>query len=322
MNAETTGNLMNLFKVKGLLLLLMSVSCLPKESPFSLHENNQGIELLENERPVFFYQREPKTSTEATFNNYLHPLYNLKGDTLTEEFPEDHPHHRGIFWAWHQLYIEDKSVGDGWTMENISTKVVSTETKLGMKAAELNAHVLWKSSVFQNGVPFAEEHTSIIVHQQQPGIRKIDFEISLKALVPAVQIGGSEDIKGYGGFCARIKLPKSITFTSANGSVIPLEGQVVAGSWMDFSQYDSIQQVESGLAILCHPDTPNYPAPWILRQTGSMQNIVYPGEKRINLSMDEPTILRYRLIIHHGNASTTKIASLQLEYEQETINDN
>ncbi len=276
----------------------------------------QGIELLEDDHPVFFYQRAPKLSTEKyAFNNYLHPLYDLKGDTLTEEFPEDHPHHRGIFWAWHQVYMGDKGVGDNWMMENISLDVITANTLISKEEAQLNAEVLWTSSAIQNGEPFLEEHTSIVVHQRQSNIRKIDFEISLKALVPGVQLGGSTDVKGYGGFCARIKLPKSLVFTSVDGSVTPAEEQVVAGAWMDFSSLDSSRLAESGLAILCHPSTPNYPAPWILRQTGSMQNIVFPGTNRVELSMETPTVLRYRLIIHDGNAKMADIAALQSEYE-------
>ncbi len=302
------------------LLVLISFGCsmpMTTTSPFSIHESSDGIELREDGQPVFFYQRQPKASAEnKVYNNYLHPLYDLNGDTITEEFPEDHPYHRGIFWAWHQLYIHDQSVGDGWIMEDITQDVVGVESTLDKEEAQLNAHVLWKSEKFENRKPFVEEHTSITVHQQQPEYRIIDFEISLKALVPGVQLGGSNDIKGYGGFCARIKLPKSLSFTSSDGPVSPHEGQVVAGAWMDFSHYDSARQEERGLAILCHPSTPNYPAPWILRQTGSMQNIVFPGAKRIELSMDKPTILRYRLIIHNGNATKANIAAYQKEFEQ------
>jgi hypothetical protein len=303
-----------------MLSVIIILSCSsPKETktPFIVNESSQGIELLENDRPVFFYQREPKTSAEKyVLNNYLHPLYDLNGDALTEEFPEDHPYHRGIYWAWHQLFVEDHSIGDGWTMEDISMDVVNVTTTVDEEEAQLHTQVLWKSSLFENGKPFAEEHTSMIVHRQQGDIRKIDFEISLRALVPLVLIGGSEDVKGYGGFCARIKLPKGMVFTSDEGPIVPQEGQVVVGALMDFSHYDSTRQVESGLAILCHPSTPNYSAPWILRQSGSMQNIVFPGAERIELPMDRPTILRYRLVIHNGNAVKADIAALQSEYEQ------
>ena len=37
--------------------------------------------------------------------NYVHPLLDLDGEPLTEDFPADHPHHRGVFWAWHQVRI-------------------------------------------------------------------------------------------------------------------------------------------------------------------------------------------------------------------------
>ena len=69
----------------------------------------------------------------------------------------------------------------------------------------------------------------------EAGIRKIDFEITLKALVKGLQIGGSADQKGYGGFCVRMRLPDSLVFTSENGPVTPQELQIEAGPWMDFS---------------------------------------------------------------------------------------
>ena len=305
------------------LLIIIIVACSSPNStrsPFTIRQNSQGIELMENDHPVFFYQRQPKASAEnKVYSNYLHPLYDLNGDTITEEFPEDHPYHRGIFWAWHQLYIHDKSIGDGWIMEDVDLEVVNLKTVLNREDAMLTANVLWESSNLENGKAFIEEQTKILVHRSQPGIRKIDFEISLKALVPGVELGGSADKKGYGGFCARIRLPKSLTFISSGGVVTPQEGQVIAGPWMDFSHYDSTRQKESGMAILCHPSTPNYPAPWILRQNGSMQNIVFPGTKRIVLLMDKAIVLRYRSIIHNGNPDKANVAVLQSEYEQQVF---
>jgi hypothetical protein len=39
---------------------------------------------------------------------------NVNGNILTEDFPKDHLHHRGVFWAWHQVLIGDKKMGDAW----------------------------------------------------------------------------------------------------------------------------------------------------------------------------------------------------------------
>lgn len=288
-----------------------------QKSAFTFKENDQGVQLLENNKPVFFYQRKTKLlSGQYNCNNYLHPLYSLAGDTLTEESPKDHPYHRGIFWAWHQHYIDNKSVGEGWIVEGISQDVVNVQKELINGTAQFNLSVLWKSSLYQNGKPYIEEKTKIIVYPKEQDVRKIDFEISLKALVPGVQIGGSDDEKGYGGFCPRVKLPDGLIFTSTDGPVKPQNTQIKAGPWMDLSGAYGRNGEISGLTILCHPSTPNYPAPWILRQKASMQNVVFPGRERINVSMEKPIVLRYRLIIHNGNAGSVNIPKLQAEYSK------
>jgi hypothetical protein len=288
-----------------------------QKSPFLFKETDQGIELLENGNPVFFYQRKPKSLTgQYVCNNYLHPLYSINGDILTEEFPPDHLYQRGVFWTWHQLYVENKSIGDGWINDGISQDVLNVKTEKSKDRAEVNLEVMWKSSAFQNGKPFMVEHTTIIVHQRESDFRKIDFEITLDPLVPGFQIGGSADEKGYGGFCARIKLPDDLIFTSENGPATPQDLQIKAGPWMDFSGGFGNDSEVSGLTILCHPGTPNYPEPWILRAKGSMQNIVFPGQNRISIPMEKPVVLRYRIIIHNGNAGSLNIPQLQLEYEK------
>ncbi len=297
-------------------------SCYSQESKsdFSFISTEKGVELLENGKPVFFYEKLPKSLTgKYICNNYIHPLYSLSGDTLTEEFPADHPYHRGIFWAWHQVYIDGKTVGDGWIMENTETEVINVKTITNNHSVQLKLNVLWKSPLFENRKPFLSEHTTITVHPLHDAVRKIDFAIALKSLVPGVEIGGSDDEKGYGGLCARIKLPEDLKFTSANGPIIPQTLQIKAGDWMDFSGSFSVNGETSGVSILCHPETPNYPASWILRSKTSMQNIVFPGRKRIEVPTDEPLVLYYRLIVHNGNANSINLTKLQSEYERTVL---
>jgi hypothetical protein len=287
------------------------------QSPFTFTEKNQGIELFENGRPVYFYQQEPKSIDKKYIcNNYLHPLFSIDGDTLTEEFPADHPYHRGIYWAWHQIYIDNQSLGDGWIMENISEEVTQIHSEILNKLARLNLEVKWKSPIYKDGKPFMSENTTIWVHQLTGEIRLIDFEIRLNALVPGISIGGSDDEKGYGGFCARIKLPENLIFTSSTGPVIPQTLQIKAGPWMDFSGSFGKTDKINGITILCHPSTPNWPEPWILRQVTSMQNIVFPGRNRIGIPPDKPVILRYRIVVHNGSAGKIDIEKLQEDYNK------
>ncbi|MDY0099088.1 MAG: PmoA family protein [Bacteroidales bacterium] len=290
------------------LFLVGFSSCINKRNDlFNFLESEQGISLYERGKPVYYYQKEPKIlQNEYICNNYLHPLYSLDGDTLTEESPADHPYHRGVFWAWHQVFIDTISVADGWIMQDLSLEVSGIKTEVTGSSASLKAEVLWKSPNWRYNKPFIKENTLITVHNSDKQSRRVDFEIRLRALVPDVSIGGSNDEKGYGGLCFRIKMPDDLVFISERGQVEAQTGQIEAGPWLDISGSLGREGEKCGITIYCDTITPNFPAPWILRQTGSMQNIVFPGRQRLNLPADSDVILRYQVLIHKGDKANLK----------------
>jgi len=304
-----------------LFLMVCCSSAEKNNSPFIITEKDQNIELREDSALVLVYQKKPKTLTgEYVCNNYIHPLFNLNGDVMTEEFPPDHPYHRGVFWAWHQLYIDNIRLGDGWTNDSITQEVVKAEYERTPVMAQFKLDVLWRSLVYGGGKPFMDEKTTITVHKRDSSFRKIDFDIRLSARVPGLQIGGSSDQKGYGGFSVRVRLDDSLIFTSYEGLVKPQDLQIKAGPWMDISGRFDITPVISGITILSHPSMPDYPEPWILRQKGSMQNVVFPGQERIDVHVNKPVVLHYRLLIHNGSASSLNIPGLQEEYARIEFN--
>jgi hypothetical protein len=86
---------------------------------------------------------------------------------------------------------------------------------------------------------------------------------------------------------------------------------------MDLSGRFDESDTQSGVAILSHPSLPVFPPAWILRQQPGMQNVVYPGRQAVPLSSIKPTELRYRLVIHRGDAKQARIDQLQAKYERE-----
>lgn len=312
---------MNLQNVANRIAAVVLFSCVaatfPPENAFAqltATPNDSGFLITENGQPVLQYQL-TTTSKAGKWprSNYVHPLYNLDGDAITEDFPDDHGHHRGVFWAWHQVSAGDVKLGDAWICEDFQWDTQAKKaTSPTADSISIQAHVHWKSPQLQsaNGqlTPVVSEHTSITVHAQQPTHRAIDFDIRLKALVPDVRIGGSDDEKGYGGFSPRLKLTKQQTFSSAMGEIEPEKKAIAAGPWIDLS--DS----KWGLAILTHPQNPGSPQPWILRRQRSMQNAVYPGRQPVSISTELETRLRYRLVIHRGSPSGLDFSKLQAEY--------
>ncbi|MEN3324715.1 DUF6807 family protein [Mariniflexile soesokkakense] len=282
------------------------------------------VSFVEGTDSILNYQVAEKSLNDTyKRTNYIHPLYTLDSEVLTEDFPEDHPHHRGIFWAWHQLYIGAKRMGDGWEIENFTWDVTSVkELKQLDNSKAIEAEVLWKSNQWLdthgNEKPMVKETTTIKVYPKEKNYRQIDIEISILALEEDMRIGGSEDAKGYGGFSPRIKLTDDIIFTSSKGQVTPTNLPVKADSWMDISGSLGKEGKQAGLSILCHPKNPEPSNQWILRAKRSMQNAVfpYPGATPIPLSNIQPTILRYRLIIHEGGINTIDTPTIYEDYSK------
>lgn len=279
---------------------------------------------LEDTDTILNYQIAEK-SLNGTYKraNYIHPLYTLDGSVLTEDFPKDHPHHRGIFWAWHQLYVDNKRMGDGWDIKDFHWDITSVkEVKQIDNSKAIQTQVLWKSNQWLNTdgteKPLVKETTTIAVYPKTLNYRLIDIEISLLALEEDMRIGGSEDEKGYGGFSPRIKLPEDVVFTSGNQQITPTNLPLEAEHWMDISGTFGNSNTPAGITILCHPNNPKPSNQWILRAKRSMQNAVYPypGAKPVPLSNTQPTTLRYRLIVHDGNTKALDFESLFNSYSK------
>ena len=270
---------------------------------FDIAKYSDEIVISENGKPVLHYQRATRSILgQYRRSNYIHPLYNLDGTVITEDFPLDHLHQRGIFWAWHQVLQGENRLGDGWECRDITWDVISADTSPSTSGGVLlETEVLWKSALFRDSsgemIPFIKENAAITVHPAAAGSRMIDFEIRILALEPEIYLGGSEDEKGYGGFSPRVVLPEDVAFQGFTGPVTPRVNAVNAGPFVDITGTFSGDS-RSGITIIQHPANPDFPQGWILRSLNSMQNPAYPGQEPVKVSTTDPLILRYRLVLH------------------------
>jgi len=314
-----------LLTVSGILILLAPFAdcATAARHLIDISHTDGGFVITEGRDKVMVYQRKHKSlDGKYTRANYIHPLYGLDGQVLTEDFPRDHPHHRGVFWAWHQLWLGDAKVGDPWATQDSQWDVYEAKIMTpNSKSRALRLGLYWTSPLRTDSagkpVPLVKETTTITVHCAENDMRKIDFRIELLALQNDMRLGGSEDAKGYGGFSMRIKLSKGLAFTGTDGPVEPTTLSLEAGPWIDISGNFAGAGKTNGIAILTHKSCPGYPHRWILRRSGSCQNAAWPGRDPVPLSKTKPIILNYRLIIHRGNASDISFDKLQAEYNSE-----
>ncbi len=288
------------------LFFVMILSCTTR---WEITEDSNGILLSENGRKVFFYQKAPKSyQGKSERNNYLHPLYGLNEQILTQDFPldthTDHLHQRGVYWAWHQVYIGNRRIGDAWLNIDFEWHVTAAKVKEYRDSCVLSGNVLWKSPLWldEQGEKkaFAREDISLTVHPARDNFRVLDFSICIFALEDSLFIGGSEDDKGYGGFSIRLDPGEGLSFKNESGKVEPTRNAVEAGPWMNIIGDWDESVADEGVIMVSHPDNPNHPQPWIIRTEKSMQNAMYPGRTPHMIPLDQPLHLRYRLIIYQG----------------------
>ncbi|MCC5939279.1 MAG: PmoA family protein [Lunatimonas sp.] len=278
------------------LSLFLIAATVSSAQQLSWKSNDQGFELIEAGKTRLFYQTATKDKDgKYPRANYIHPLYDLNGEVITEDFPDDHLHHRGIFWTWHQLYVDGKRVADPWVSEGISWNVQQvTPQVIDEEQALLEAVITWQV----NGQEVVEELLHMHYERVDPELYKLTIDIQLKPLAKNVQIGGSEDPKGYGGFSPRIKLSETTGFYDQHGAVVPNELPVAAGPWMNITRQGP---EDPGVVILGEPEKlPSYQG-WILRKKNSMQNMAFPGREPLTLPEKEPYLhFRNQLLVHLG----------------------
>lgn len=298
-----------------------SVVHLIDEGGVTIEKVDGGYLFTENGHKIMRYVRDPISRKDGHYKrgHYVHPLYALDGTRMSDDMPEDHPHHRGIFWAWSQLWLGEKMIGQPWEQKGLLWQVDGVKTLRTDGSASIECEVTWNTPLIDSGKDLVKEKTLITVHEAGKHSRRIDFRISLLALEKGVRIGGANNSRGYGGFSARIPLPEDLEFTGPNGTLVPTTHAPSDKSpWVDFTgSFD--QERPSGIAIFTHSTNPGFPHGWTLRSARSCQNPVFPGREAHALSTTKPLILNYSLLLHDDTFGVAKLKTAYQKYEREAL---
>ena len=306
-----------------LCLTVFLVGGLSAFAEFKIEDNNAALTVLENGKPVLVYNYQrvaPPPGVPDHFGRacYIHPLYGLDGEVMTQDFPGDHFHHRGVFWAWPECQVGGRRM-DVWALEDVRQhheKWLAREA--GPDKAEIGAQNFWAFDDAPDK-PQVREEIRFVVHQADDKGRAIDFDLKLTpeaaSYRPAadnvtdrvVTFLGAKD-KGYGGFCFRPDAKHvPFTFTTAKG-VCEKDALSFETPWADVSWKTKADGGLAGVAIFENPKNPGYPFPgWIFRHYGFL-GASWPHEQEHLVKPGESFELRYRLYIHRGSAEEAKVA--------------
>jgi hypothetical protein len=235
-------------------------------------------------------------------SDYIHPLYGLKGEMLTRDWPEGgHPHHRAIFWAWPEVEYGSER-GDIYALQRVFARPTGNMVFTGGPVfAQIEAENLW---MWDDNEAIVREHAVINIYRSSRTTRVIDLTIKLAALQDSITIA-TRDTDSYGGLNLRMQSPEGqdISYHSDPADANPLR------TWSDFNGIFEGNESSSGLMVLQHKDNPEYPGNWVEYPNLAWVQPTFPSNgTRYPLSKDDALILRYRLIVHDGEKPSPEIS--------------
>lgn len=277
----------------------------PPSAGFLFSEKEGALFVHEGERPVLAYnfgvQSKTGVPADRARSCYIHPLHGLDGEVLTDDFPRDHYHHRGLFWAWPHVRIGDEEY-DLWMLRGIRQQFEKWQERTADTAA---ATIAGENGWYVEDRKVLAEEFRLIVHQATPAGRAIDVELRLTAIARPVTLWGAAG-KSYGGMSLRFA-PREATAITTEAGLQSADLNLARQKWADLSGRFVGAPAASGVALFVAGDHPDYPPTWITRRYGFL-GVGWPGAEPFTLEPGQTTTCRYVVWVHRG---TPDVATLE-----------
>jgi hypothetical protein len=235
----------------------------------------------------------------------------VTGESVTTETSEPYPHHHSLFFGCDRV-----NGGNYWQDANEHGQIVSQGPEIiesGGDRVVLTDTCLWRKP---GEDPVMRDQRTLTISVPSETIRYIDFEITLEALVDI-----TIEKTNHSLFSARVVPELSVerggTLVNAQGNTGEAGTYGVESPWCDYS--GTRNGVTEGIAIFQHPGNRWYPSKWFTRDYGffSPTPMYWLENDRSDLPKGETLMLRYRVVVHTGNAEDADLAGLFGQFRRE-----
>ena len=317
---------------------------------FDQKPENKTLTLFEGDVPVFTYvydmvvhEHVPPEDIRRMAGCYIHPLFGLNGEILTDlaptdEAPEHHYHHRGVFWTWPHVGVHQPdgriTVHNLWAgFTGLNQRFVRwLERTTTEESATFAVENGWFTGHFA-GIPATEigekvmkETVRVTVFRPRTddGVRSraIDLAFVWTPTTKPITLQGNPQ-RSFGGLTVRFRPvvepgkalaePSDINVitipcgpTSEDLSNVPLP-------WANYTSRFGEDDRRSGAAIFVPRTHPDFPPSWLTRHYGPLC-IGWPGVVERTFQPGEEIRLNYRIWIHDGPVTIEQIERAYQEY--------
>lgn len=306
------------------LLLFIPLTC----SAFagaSVTAKREGTQVVfrAGEREMFRYQAEPaplpRPDIKEAFTRgcYLHPLFTPSGKLISDDFPPNHIHHHGMWWAWTKTEFDGRQP-DFWNMGEKKGRVEfvaldevwEKEGAAGLKARHQFIDLLASPPKAALRETWEIKATAI---EGKPERYVIDFTSTQTC-------SGAEPLKlpkyYYGGLGFRGNRAwdgaANCQFLTSEGISDRVKGNESHAKWCWTG--GSVEGAVAGITILCHPQNFRFPQPVRLHPTEPFFCFAPQQDGDMEIKPGQPYVSRYRFVIADGKPEAADVNAWWKDY--------
>jgi len=302
--------------------------------PYRLTATAHGSQLSTGDgRIVFEYLTSKPEDVPLTSPSVacFHPVNTPSGERLTALAPDDHPHHRGMYVAWHDAEFRQPiapprtptAPAFGWNITKADFwgwgqyaprdgRVIHTADVRLAEADPAHAAVEIRNDWNVNGRKMADEATTAQVRERS-GVFVIDVTFRLTPLADYVL-----NRQSFSGFNFQARKDGEAYYTNSAGRVALRDAHYSTPelNWPPAPWYGYVITLANGktigAAVVDHPSNP--PSTWHESRSLWMLNPNIAAIAPITIRAGSTLTLRYRVIAHDGATPTALVDTLAEEW--------
>ena len=235
-------------------------------------------------------------------SGYIHPVYSPSGLLVTEDFPDDHPHHKGVWFPWTQTEFEGRDI-DFWHLESGTVQFTGFET---VTSGPVFGHVLARHEhvdLTQDGGLTALDETWDVRAYNAGGPDEGWWKWDLTATQECATDSPLELLEyHYGGFAFR----GAAEWVDENHNILTSEGHTKADGHEERARWAAHSgEIEDGetatVVIMVHPTNERAPEPMRIWDTGGSFFCFSPVQLGDwTLEPGAQYRFQYRFLVHDG----------------------
>lgn len=280
--------------------------------PVTAKREGTQVVFRAGEREMFRYQAEPaplpRPDIKEAFRRggYLYPMLTPSGKLISDDFPPNHIHHHGVWWAWTKTKFQDREP-DFWNMG-------ASKGRVEFVALD----DVWEKDGAA-GLKARHQFVDLLASPPKPALLET-WEIRAgtadeKSLRYVLDFTSTQTCAGD----APLQLPKyhygglgfrgnrswdgapNCEFLTSEGITERIKANESRAKWIWAG--GTVDGAVAGLTILCHPKNFRFPQPLRVHPDEPFVCFAPQQDGDMEIKPGAPYISRYRMIIADGKPS-------------------